>query len=453
MLTCVIEFVQLFLPDRVSDPRDILANSVGAFVGVVAALIVTWPCGACASAGTRAAGWQGVAYGVATGPHCRGGYGTPPCRPGSMPGWGHDPTHTLMALLVVVIWGLNFLAIDFGLEGGPPLLFLALRFAVVVIPAIFFLKPPDIGWRNILLIGGFLSLGQFSLLYIALQLGMRPARVAAAPVAGGADRDRVGHRAARAPLAAAVDRHHRRDDGAGDRGRRSRAGGTWLPVVILLLGSLSWAIGNVLSRAAKATSSLSPWCGRARGADSRVPAVARVRRPARRVRCARAPVVDRHPEHPVYRGGRVAHRLRHLESPARAVPDVGGRAVHAAGADRGDHRRVDRGQRAADGDRGDRGSGDAGGARDRGGGVQAAGAARLSSACRSRNAIMFIRLPQRTLQKRLDPLRDRSTKSPSQSSASQTRRRRCSPERITSISAIAISTRMRSARGASGAVA
>ena len=43
LLTLGIEFVQQFLPDRVSDPRDILANSVGAFVGVVAALLVTWP--------------------------------------------------------------------------------------------------------------------------------------------------------------------------------------------------------------------------------------------------------------------------------------------------------------------------------------------------------------------------------------------------------------------------
>ena len=43
VLTCGIEFVQQFLPDRVSDPRDILANSVGAFGGVVVALVVTWP--------------------------------------------------------------------------------------------------------------------------------------------------------------------------------------------------------------------------------------------------------------------------------------------------------------------------------------------------------------------------------------------------------------------------
>lgn len=42
-LTVGIEAAQLFLPDRVSDFRDIVANSVGAFVGVVAALLVTWP--------------------------------------------------------------------------------------------------------------------------------------------------------------------------------------------------------------------------------------------------------------------------------------------------------------------------------------------------------------------------------------------------------------------------
>ncbi len=46
LLTLGIEFVQQYLPDRVSDPRDILANSVGAFVGEVAALLVTWPAAA-----------------------------------------------------------------------------------------------------------------------------------------------------------------------------------------------------------------------------------------------------------------------------------------------------------------------------------------------------------------------------------------------------------------------
>lgn len=43
VLTCGIEFAQQFIPSRVSDPRDIVANSVGAFAGVIIALIVTWP--------------------------------------------------------------------------------------------------------------------------------------------------------------------------------------------------------------------------------------------------------------------------------------------------------------------------------------------------------------------------------------------------------------------------
>ena len=42
-LTITIETVQLSLPDRVSDPRDLVANSVGALIGVIGALIVTTP--------------------------------------------------------------------------------------------------------------------------------------------------------------------------------------------------------------------------------------------------------------------------------------------------------------------------------------------------------------------------------------------------------------------------
>ncbi|MFP7760071.1 VanZ family protein [Marisediminicola sp. LYQ134] len=43
LLTCSIEFVQMFLPTRVSDVSDIIANSAGTVVGVVFVLIVTTP--------------------------------------------------------------------------------------------------------------------------------------------------------------------------------------------------------------------------------------------------------------------------------------------------------------------------------------------------------------------------------------------------------------------------
>lgn len=43
LLSCGIEFTQLFLPGRVSDVRDLESNSIGAFAGVVIALVLTWP--------------------------------------------------------------------------------------------------------------------------------------------------------------------------------------------------------------------------------------------------------------------------------------------------------------------------------------------------------------------------------------------------------------------------
>jgi len=41
------------------------------------------------------------------------------------------------ALLVVIIWGLNFVVIDRGLKTLPPLLFVALRYVFTALPAVF----------------------------------------------------------------------------------------------------------------------------------------------------------------------------------------------------------------------------------------------------------------------------------------------------------------------------
>ena len=40
-LTVGIEFAQQFIPNRVSDPRDIAANSIGATIGTLLALVLT----------------------------------------------------------------------------------------------------------------------------------------------------------------------------------------------------------------------------------------------------------------------------------------------------------------------------------------------------------------------------------------------------------------------------
>ena len=42
-LTCGIEFAQRFIPGRVSDVSDLIANSTGTVIGVLFALVVTTP--------------------------------------------------------------------------------------------------------------------------------------------------------------------------------------------------------------------------------------------------------------------------------------------------------------------------------------------------------------------------------------------------------------------------
>src|SRR5690625_3411238 len=82
------------------------------------------------------------------------------------------PVHIMLALLVVVLWGVNFVFIDIGLRDWPPMLLAAARFTFVVIPAIVFVRFPRGSFGRILLIGVFMTAGQFALLYTAMSLGL-----------------------------------------------------------------------------------------------------------------------------------------------------------------------------------------------------------------------------------------------------------------------------------------
>ncbi|AXQ97114.1 EamA family transporter [Pseudoalteromonas piscicida] len=74
-----------------------------------------------------------------------------------------------LALMVVIIWGLNFSVIKFGLAELPPILFSGLRFLVVAIPAVFFIPFPNTSVWNVLGVGLFLGVLKFSLLFIAME--------------------------------------------------------------------------------------------------------------------------------------------------------------------------------------------------------------------------------------------------------------------------------------------
>jgi O-acetylserine/cysteine efflux transporter len=158
---------------------------------------------------------------------------------------------TALAVLVAVVWGTNFVAIRTGLDSVPPLLFLAVRFVVVCIPAVFFVRRPALPWRDLALIGLFTSLGQFALMYLALELGMPPglsslvlqAQVLLTVVIAAlwlrekpSTAQRVGVALGGAGLVTI----------AAGRGLTAPL----LPLVVLVLAAVSWAVGNVLTRRA-----------------------------------------------------------------------------------------------------------------------------------------------------------------------------------------------------------
>ncbi|AIL62135.1 EamA family transporter [Pseudomonas alkylphenolica] len=80
----------------------------------------------------------------------------------------------LLALVVIVVWGVNFVVIKVGLDGLPPMLLGALRFALVAFPAVLLVKRPQLPWRWLIAYGATISLGQFAFLFEAMNNGMPP---------------------------------------------------------------------------------------------------------------------------------------------------------------------------------------------------------------------------------------------------------------------------------------
>lgn len=166
--------------------------------------------------------------------------------------------HSLLAVGVMVIWGANFVVIDEGLKDVPPLLFLAMRFIFVAFPLVLFVPRPKAGWRSVVAVGTFMSLGQFSLLYIALHLGM-PSGLASLVLQA-----QVIFTIVLAALLIKERPSPKQVIGAviGTVGLVTVviAHGTTAPVVpilVMLGAATSWAIGNVIARRAGVSSGFS----------------------------------------------------------------------------------------------------------------------------------------------------------------------------------------------------
>ena len=157
--------------------------------------------------------------------------------------------HALLALLVVAVWGTNFVVIRIGLDDLPPLLFATLRFTFALLPAIVFIRRPDAPWRDLAAYGVLIGAGQFGLLYIAMTGDISPGLASlvvqsqaffTVALAMGLSGERVKpFQIAAFTLAAA---------GIGLILWRTDGSATPLGLILVLLAGLSWAGGNIVSR-------------------------------------------------------------------------------------------------------------------------------------------------------------------------------------------------------------
>lgn len=162
-----------------------------------------------------------------------------------------------LALIVIVLWGANFIAIHFSLEQFPPLFLVALRFLLVAVPVLLFVPRPKVKWRWLIGYGlGFGTL-QFFGLYLGMAAGF-PAGLASLVLQSSAPftvllgalllGERLGQRRAAGVAVAVV--------GLAVVGVTRGGADGWIPFLLVVLGGFGWALGNLASRQAQTTQPL-----------------------------------------------------------------------------------------------------------------------------------------------------------------------------------------------------
>lgn len=85
---------------------------------------------------------------------------------------GFTRAELLAVSVIVVIWGTNFVVMKAALRHFTPFQLGAGRYLFAVLPLLFFVRPPRLPWKWVVLYGLFQGLGQFGFLFTALRVGM-----------------------------------------------------------------------------------------------------------------------------------------------------------------------------------------------------------------------------------------------------------------------------------------
>lgn len=159
--------------------------------------------------------------------------------------------HILLALLVVVLLGLSFIAIRWGVDEVPPLTLTALRYLAAAVPAVVFVRRPQVRLPILLGYGLAIGVGQFGLLFVAIKLGM-PAGLSSLVI-----QLQVfftiflafylfGERPKPVQVAGALVAFA----GIGVIGLARLDGAALLPLLLTIVAAVCWGLGNMASKAA-----------------------------------------------------------------------------------------------------------------------------------------------------------------------------------------------------------
>lgn len=166
--------------------------------------------------------------------------------------------HILLALLVVAIWGFNFVVIKLSVEALPPILAAALRFTAAALPAVFFIKPPRAPFHLVVLYGLAFGFALYGFLNLALAWGMSAGLSSLvlqtqAFFTMGLAFLLLGERPSRYQVVGALVAF----GGIAVIATERMAATALLPLVLVLLAALSWGAANVLTKKAGRMSAVS----------------------------------------------------------------------------------------------------------------------------------------------------------------------------------------------------
>ena len=162
-----------------------------------------------------------------------------------------SPRHLALALILVTVWGVNFVAIRWAVDEVPPLLLTALRYLLAALPAVFLVRRPQVRLGVLVAYGLSIGVLQFGLLFVAIKLGM-PAGLSSlvmqlqAFFTIGLAVAFLGEKPGVAQLAGAVVAFA----GIGIIGLERLEGAALLPLLMTIAAAFFWGVGNIVTKKA-----------------------------------------------------------------------------------------------------------------------------------------------------------------------------------------------------------